>query len=104
MFLPKIVDGRILLGMNMTISNLVGIQTISSGGSSIQVPTVDSSTFQQSVKLKPGQTLLLTGYSQSQGSTTHNGVGSPYFPLLGGGADASLSRQMIAIVITARIL
>ncbi|MGK9453026.1 secretin N-terminal domain-containing protein [Acidithiobacillus caldus] len=104
MFLPKIVDGRILLGMNMTISNLVSIQTISSGGSSIQVPTVDSSTFQQSVKLKPGQTLLLTGYSQSQGSTTHNGVGSPYFPLLGGGADASLSKQMIAIVITARIL
>lgn len=104
MFLPKVVDGKILLGMNMTISNLVGIQTISSAGSSIQVPTVDSSTFQQSVKLKPGQALLLTGFSQNDDSTTHNGVGSPYFPLLGGGADASLSRQMIAIVITARIL
>lgn len=104
MFLPRIVGGKILLGMNMTISNLVGIQTISSGGNSIQVPTVDSSTFQQSVKLKPGQTLLLTGYSQAGGSTTHNGVGSPYLPLLGGGADASTNKQMIAIVITARIL
>uniref|UniRef100_E6QGP7 PilN n=1 Tax=mine drainage metagenome TaxID=410659 RepID=E6QGP7_9ZZZZ len=104
MFLPRVIDGKILLGMNMTISNLVGIQTISSGGNSIQVPTVDSSTFQQSVKLKPGQTLLLTGYSQAGGSTTRNGVGSPYLPLLGGGADASTSKQMIAIVITARIL
>ena len=104
MFLPRITNGKILLGMNMTISNLVGIQTISSGGNSIQVPTVDSSTFQQSVKLKPGQTLLLTGYSQKGGSTTRNGVGSPYLPLLGGGADASTSKQMIAIVITARIL
>ncbi|MHB1267681.1 MAG: PilN family type IVB pilus formation outer membrane protein [Acidithiobacillus ferriphilus] len=104
MFLPRITNGKILLGMNMTISNLVGIQTISSGGNSIQVPTVDSSTFQQSVKLKPGQTLLLTGYSQKGGSTTHNGVGSPYLPLLGGGADANTSKQMIAIVITARIL
>lgn len=103
-FLPRIIAGKILLGMNMTISNLVGIQTISSGGSSIQVPTVDSSTFQQSVKLAPGQTLLLTGFSQKGGSTTHNGVGSPYLPLLGGGANASTSKQMIAIVITARIL
>jgi type IVB pilus formation R64 PilN family outer membrane protein len=104
MFLPRIIDGKILLGMNMTISNLVSIQTISSGGNSIQAPTVDNSTFQQSVKLKPGQTLLLTGYSQKGGSTTRNGVGSPYLPLLGGGADANTSKQMIAIVITARIL
>ncbi|OCX70585.1 PilN family type IVB pilus formation outer membrane protein [Acidithiobacillus thiooxidans] len=104
MFLPRIDNGRVLLGMNMTISNLVSLDTISSGGNSIQVPTVDSSTFQQSVSLKPGQTLLLTGFSQSGSNVTHNGVGSPYMPLLGGGGDASTSKQMIAIVITARIL
>ncbi len=104
MFLPRIDNGRVLLGMNMTISNLVSLDTITSGSESIQVPTVDSSTFQQSVSLKPGQTLLLTGYSQSGGDTTRNGVGSPYLPLLGGGANASTSKQMIAIVITAKIL
>jgi type IVB pilus formation R64 PilN family outer membrane protein len=104
LFLPRIDDGYIYLGMNMTISNLVGIQTISNSGGSIQAPTVDSSTFQQMAKLKPGQTLLLTGYSQAGGNTTRNGVGSPYFPLLGGGADASTQKTMIAIVITARIL
>lgn len=104
MFLPRISNGRVLLGMNMTISNLVSLDTITSGAESIQVPTVDSSTFQQSVSLKPGQTLLLTGYSQSGGDTTHNGVGSPYLPLLGGGANASTTKQMIAIVITAKIL
>lgn len=104
MFLPRVVNGRVLLGMNMTISNLVSLTTDSSGGDSIQVPTVDSSTFQQSASLKPGQTLLLTGYSQSSGNTSRNGVGSPYFPLLGGGADATTSKQMIAIVVTARVL
>jgi type IVB pilus formation R64 PilN family outer membrane protein len=104
MFLPRIDNGRVLLGMNMTISNLVSLDTITSGSESIQVPTVDSSTFQQSVSLKPGQTLLLTGYSQSGDNTTRNGVGSPYMPLLGGGANASTTKQMIAIVITAKIL
>lgn len=104
MFLPRVVDGKILLGMNMTISSLLSIQTVSSGGNSIQVPSVASSTFQQSVSLKPGQTLLLTGFKQNNGQTTRNGVGSPYMPLLGGGADANIKNQMIAIVITARIL
>ncbi len=104
MFLPRVVDGKILLGMNMTISSLLSIQTVSSGGASIQVPSVSSSTFQQSVSLKPGQTLLLTGFKQNNGQTTHNGVGSPYMPMLGGGADANTKNQMIAIVITARIL
>ncbi len=104
MFLPRISGGRILLGMNMTISSLISIQTVSSGGNSIQVPSIASSTFQQSVSLKPGQTLLLTGFKQHNGQTTHNGVGSPYMPLLGGGADANTKNQMIAIVITARIL
>ncbi|MEY2341444.1 secretin N-terminal domain-containing protein [Acidithiobacillus sp. IBUN Pt1247-S3] len=104
MFLPRIDNGKVLLGMNMTISNLVALNTITSGSESIQVPTVDSSTFQQSVSLKPGQTLLLTGFSQTGGNTTRNGVGSPYMPLLGGGADASTTKNVIAIVITARIL
>lgn len=104
MFLPRISDGRILLGMNMTISSLLGIQTVPSGGNSIQLPSIASSTFQQSVSMKPGQTLLLTGFKQNNGQTTRNGVGSPYMPLLGGGADANTKNQMIAIVITARIL
>ncbi len=104
LFLPRIDNGHIYLGMNMTISNLVSIETISNADGSIQAPTVDSSTFQQLAKLKPGQTLLLTGYSQAGGNTTRNGVGSPDFPLLGGGADATTSKTMIAIVITARIL
>jgi type IVB pilus formation R64 PilN family outer membrane protein len=104
LFLPKVVHGKVLLGMNMTISNLVKLTTIKSVSESIQVPSVDSSTFQQTASLKPGQTLLLTGYSQNSGNTAHNGVGSPYFPLLGGGANASTTKHMVAIVITARIL
>jgi hypothetical protein len=37
-------------------------------------------------------------------STTNNGIGSPYMPLLGGGVDAQKKDTMIAVVITARLL
>jgi hypothetical protein len=47
---------------------------------------------------------MVTGYQENDGDTTHNGVGSPYIPLLGGGADADLKKNLIAIIITARTL
>lgn len=103
-FLPRISNGLIYLGMNMTISNLQKITTITSGSGSIQVPSVSSSTFQQSVHLKPGQTLLLTGFSQKGSNLSRNGLGNNYFPWLGGGGDATTNSRLIAIVITARIL
>jgi type IVB pilus formation R64 PilN family outer membrane protein len=104
LFTPSIVDGRILLTMNVTLSALISLTTETSAGSSIQVPTSSNSEFSQSVALRPGQTLLLTGYKQRQDQTTNNGVGSPFFDLLGGGADASNKNQVIAITVTARIL
>ncbi len=103
-FLPKVVDGKILLDVNMTLSDLLGIQTITSGGSSLQLPSIAQTTFQQMVSLKSGQTLVLTGYRQRGASVTNNGVGSPEMPLLGGGLDASNSDSILAVVISARLL
>jgi len=103
-FTPSLVNGRIMMTMNITLSALQKLTQESSGGSSIQVPTSTNSEFAQSVSLRPGETLLLTGYKQHQDQTQHNGVGSAFFPLLGGGADANNSNQMIAITITARTL
>ena len=111
LFLPKVVNGRILLDLNMTLSNLLGIQTFTAGGgsssasaTSIQLPDVQSTTFQQSVSLRPGQTMVLTGYRQHTGSVTNNGVGSPDFAGLGGGVDAQTGDTVLAVVISAKLL
>ena len=104
LFLPKVVHGKILLGMNMTISSLLAINTLTSGSSEIQVPDVDSSSFQQMVSLKSGQTLLLTGFKKNDGQTNHNGTFTPHIPILGGGGNASVEKDLIAIVITARVI
>ena len=103
-FLPKIVNGRVLLNFNMTISDLLDISTFTSSGSSVQLPDVQSATFEQTVSLKPGQTLVLTGFRQRAAQVTNNGVGSPYNPIPGGGVDAQTSDVVMAVVITARTL
>uniref|UniRef100_E6QMU5 PilN n=1 Tax=mine drainage metagenome TaxID=410659 RepID=E6QMU5_9ZZZZ len=103
-FLPKVVDGRIMIDLNMTLSDLLGITSATSGTSTIQLPNVTTTTFEQSVALKPGQTLVLTGYRQHTAAVTNNGIGSPDFAALGGGVDAQRGDTILAVVISARIL
>lgn len=103
-FLPKVVDGRVMIDLNMTLSDLLGITSATSGTSTIQLPDVTTTTFEQSVALKPGQTLVLTGYRQHTASVTNNGIGSPDFAALGGGVDAQKGDTILAVVISARIL
>jgi len=103
-FMPQIVNGRVLLAMDMTNSVLNSISTATSDGSSIQTPNVSSTTFQQSVSLTPGQALLLSGIQQDSAQVNRSGVGTPENFLLGGGVDGTRDKKLIAIVITARVL
>ncbi|WP_321943711.1 secretin N-terminal domain-containing protein [Paraburkholderia tropica] len=107
-FLPKVIDGRILIDFDMTLSNLESLTTYTSGSSSnessVELPTMEMTRLQQSVSLKPGETLVLTGMKQQKATTTNNGTGSAYLPVFGGGVDAQRDNIIIAVVITARLL
>jgi type IVB pilus formation R64 PilN family outer membrane protein len=104
MFLPHIVNGKIDLAMHMTNSALVRMGSVTSGGSSIQTPNIDMTKFEQSVSLTPGDSLLLTGYQAESGSTDKSGVGVANNYLLGGGVGSNRGKQLIAIVISAKVL
>lgn len=107
-FRPKVINGRIMMVFDMTISTLQPLQTFTSGSSAsqstVQLRTMPLARFEQSVGLRPGETLVLTGMREQSTSTTDNGIGSPHMPLLGGGVDAQKKDTMIAVVITARLL
>jgi type IVB pilus formation R64 PilN family outer membrane protein len=104
MVLPRVVNGSIMLGMNFTLSSLLGLNPVSSNGSMIQTPSVSLSATQQSVKLQPGQSLVLTALQQDSSSTQNNGVGSPNFALLGGGVNGQSGKQMLVIIVTAKLI
>jgi type IVB pilus formation R64 PilN family outer membrane protein len=104
MLTPRVVGDDVYLNLNMTISALQQLQQFSSGGQTIYTPNTTSFSAPQIVKLKSGQTLLLTELVQNSGTINRNGVGSPKFFLFGGGAAASKDHQMVVITVTARIL
>jgi type IVB pilus formation R64 PilN family outer membrane protein len=103
-FIPRVLNGRIVLSMTMTNSTLLGITTVGSTTNGIQTTNVDLSTFQQSVSLTPGDALLLSGVQQDNGSMNNEGVGSPVNAVLGGGVNNQIGNAMIAIVVSAKVL
>lgn len=103
-FLPRIANGKVILGMTLTRSTNNGFQSVTSGGMTIQTPNVDSEAFQQSVSLTPGDALMLTGLSRDTASSNKSGVGSPNNPVFGGGIANTRGQILTGIVITARIL
>ena len=107
-FIPKLVDGRILMSFDLTLSNLIALEPYppnpASGQSSVQLRKLQKSRFQQSVSLRPGEALVITGMYQQSANVTQNGVGSPSFPLLGGGIDAAKQDTVLAIVISASVI
>ena len=107
-FLPKVVDGRILMNFDMTLSDLLPLQPFNSGGSAnqttVQLRTMPTNRFTQSITLKPGESLVLTGLRNQKAATTNNGVGEPWMAALGGGVGATRGDTVIAIMISARLL
>ena len=93
-FLPRILPrGRILLSYQIQLSSLISLTTVSSGGSTIQVPDIQTQSDAQSVVLKSGQTLVMAGFGQTR--HTHGvGVG-----LLSGYRQHDGSRTELVIMI-----
>jgi len=90
----------LLLQFTTDISALVSLLPVSSGSSSIQVPTVDTRNFMQRVAMKSNETLIISGFEQTDDNMTRNGIGTPGNYLFGGGVNGTNEKQVIVILIT----
>jgi type IVB pilus formation R64 PilN family outer membrane protein len=103
--LPHLLsDGTVMLQFGTDISSLRAIRTVSSGSgagsSSIQAPEVDTRNFLQRVAMKSGETLVVSGFEQTDANLDRKGVGSPSFFPLGGGLSAGGGKEVIVILVT----
>lgn len=102
MLLPHILDdsSTVLLQYSMNLSTLDNLRTVSSGGSTIEIPEIDNRIFNQKVRLRSNETLIISGFEQLANDTRRSGVGSARFWPLGGGARGSTRRDVIVVLIT----
>jgi type IVB pilus formation R64 PilN family outer membrane protein len=104
---PTIVrGGEVLLQMQLNLSTLREIRKIggANGDTAVEVPLVGSRQVLQRVKLRSGQTLVLSGFEQERLSADARGLGSPNFALLGGGKSADKGRSTLVVLVTPRVV
>ena len=98
--LPYVMNNKqVLLQYSINLSALRRIRQVKSGDNMIEIPEVDNRIFSQKVRLKSGETLVLSGFEQSMGLGNASGVGSPWNPVFGGGMNSERRRDVIVILI-----
>ena len=98
---PLIMQGQdMLLRFDLNLSALTEMRTVESGDNKIQLPEVDNRIFSQSVRIKSGQTLVLSGFDQTNLQTDKSGVGDSGFWLLGGQGERIKQRNVVVVTIT----
>lgn len=103
--LPRVIEqDRIMLRIALGITDLVQLREFTSGGSSLQLPEVDTTGFLQNAVLRSGETLVLAGFEQKSANSNQQGTGHPSNWLLGGGEAYGQGRQMRVLLITAQVM
>ncbi|MEW9889515.1 MAG: PilN family type IVB pilus formation outer membrane protein [Candidatus Symbiodolus clandestinus] len=94
-------DNQLLLQYSINLSQFLGYQKFTTENKDmIQLPKIDNRIFSQKVRLRSGQTLVLSGFEKSRNSANRSGTGAPNNWLLGGGVSSEQKREIIVIMIT----
>lgn len=102
--LPIVTRGdELLLQLQVNLSSLRELKTFSAGGMAVQQPNIDSRQLFQTVKLRSGQTLVLSGFEQERLMSNLAGIGSPKFMGLGGSRAAQRTRTVLVLTVTPRV-
>lgn len=100
-FTPRVTDNNtVIMRYTVDLSSIEEIVNFTSGDSTVQLPQRLVRNFMQNVSVKSGQTLVLTGFQQVQGTDTSSGVGSPFAWFLGGKKQAESTNRTIVIIVT----
>jgi type IVB pilus formation R64 PilN family outer membrane protein len=99
--LPHVLtNGTVMLQFSTDISTLRGIRQIESNGSRIESPELDTRNFLQRVAMKSNETLIISGFEQTDDNLDYKGVGTPKNFLLGGGVNGQNTKEIIVVLIT----
>lgn len=107
-FVPRILEkDNILLQISLSLSELTALVSRSASGSSdsevVQTPEISEDVFFQRVLMRSGQTLVMTGFTQSRSKHKETGTGNAFWKWLGGSSLSDETKDYLVIVITPRV-
>lgn len=105
-FVPHILTGdELLIQFGIDISDLISLDSVTSGNSTIQTPNKATRNFLQRVKLKSGETLVVSGFEQAKSSSDRQGTAkSEWLSWLGAGVQNDDGRTTLVVLIQPVIL
>lgn len=105
MLLPKLLDKEnMLLMITLSISSKPIFKDFESNDSKVQTTDYDTKNVAPKVRLRSGETLILTGFDENGDDASKSGVGSPSFFGLGGGRTRSTSHSALVVLVTPIVL
>jgi len=94
-------SSQMQLQFSVNMSDDPTMRTVKEGeNSSVELMRTRLKTFTQRVNIKSGQTLILSGYEQLNTTADHQGVITPRFFGLGGGASGEQNRTQLVMFVT----
>ncbi|MGE8113863.1 PilN family type IVB pilus formation outer membrane protein [Pseudomonas sp. NPDC086566] len=105
MLLPKLLDKEnMLLMITLSISSKPVFKDFESNDSKVQTTDYDTKNVAPKVRLRSGETLILTGFDENGDDARKSGVGSPSFFGLGGGRTRLTSHSALVVLVTPIVL
>ena len=101
---PAILDnGSILLKMGASMTNLIGLYNVSAGSGSslqtVQTPETSGTDDQLTLRLNPGEAMVITGLSRRTGTNDRSGLSEHVPIVLGGSKKSGYAREDFMIVV-----
>ncbi|MEX0297098.1 PilN family type IVB pilus formation outer membrane protein [Pseudomonas putida] len=105
MLLPKLLDKEnMLLMITLSISSKPTFKDFESNESKIQTTDYDTKNVAPKVRLRSGETLVLTGFDENSENADKSGVGSASFFGLGGGRKRATTHSSMVVLVTPIVL
>ena len=102
--LPRILDhGRLMMFFTMTLNDLLDMDSVEVGETTMMLPKTETRGFSQEVILRSGSTLVIAGFEQVRNTMDKQGIGHVDNPI-GGGFASEDSRAVLVILVTPEVL
>ena len=103
--MPNILEnGKLMLLFNMSLKELITIDTMQVGSTVVQLPKIEQRNFMQELVMESGQTAVLTGFEKIRNNNSSDGLGKNEFTYVGGSQSTETERDVLVVMLTPQVI